>query len=1149
MNKFLIYFLLPLIFLSNGYYSQCGQVLQLNNWTAEGGTADWQVNPGGTSVTQAINGAPAFFVSDQDFINVEFSGQFQIPASGDNDAVGFVLGYQDPFNTSTNSDYYLLSIIKNAPNSYGCDNFFGHVTGPTANLDLWNYTSTGTANINTLMCDNTYPGWDLATTYNFTCSYTSTNVTVVINGVTILDVDGCFPLGRFGFYNYSQDNVIYSNFTYNVIADFNFNLSSDSICLGEDVDLNIFCDPTITNPYASMVWDMGDGNTYNNTSVVNHTYQNGGIYTILLTIVDQFGCTDNITKTVEVFDPTFNLGADITDCLNEMPSVTLSVTPPANYSSFSWNTTETTSSITTSTTGLYWAEAIEAQNNCVYRDSINITLNQNPTAAFPLNNVCDGDDYVYTDQSMANQGSLISWKWDFTNDGTFDDISQNTTNTFSTDGSFPSTLVVANDVGCTDTLTQNVTIIELPVASFTFTNECENVATSLSDNSTTATGTINAWAWDYTSDNTIDNNSQNTTNSYGSYGSFNTTLTVTTDQNCSNSITIPVLVDPLPSAIYSASNVCDDEIASFTNNSTIPTGSIISYAWSFDDIGSTSTLQSPTYTYSTNGTFNPTLIVTSDSGCTSTTSAPISVIQNPTADFTFIDGCDQNIAVFTNTSIANGGVITSYKWDYTNDGTTDFTGSNGANIFPSANTYTVELISATLEGCSDTITHDIIIHPNPVANFTSVNICEGNSISFTNTSNIASGSITANDWNFSNGNVSHILSPTELFQNEGIYPINLTVTSNNNCVSQIIIPIEVYPTPVAQFITNDVCENTPVSFTDFSTVSNQYTTNGITNWDWDFGENAASISTSQSPTYTYGGIGIYPVQLITTTNNNCEDTLLINVEVHANPIASFTSTDPEGCNDWCIDFQNTSTISGDAISSYLWTFNNGNVSTDLDPSDCFSNSTLLDVNYDISLAVTSSFGCQSILNEPAYVTVHPTPIADFEASTYESTTFQTEIDFVNNSQIGESYLWDFANLEISTDETPSYTLPNLDSGTYNICLQTTSFYGCVDSICKPIIINGISSVFVPNAFSPDGDGVNDIFTPSLFGVADKDFLFVVFNRWGDLIYQSNAINVTHWDGTYNGVPCQMDTYIWKLTGKDKYNNEDIRRTGHITIIK
>ncbi len=894
---------------------------------------------------------------------------------------------------------------------------------------------------------------------------------------------------------------------------------------------------------------MGDGNTYTNTSTVNHTYSNEGIYNITLTIIDQFGCTDNITKTVEVFDPAFDLGTDITACLNETPSVTLTVNPAANYSSFVWSTTETTSSITTSTTGIYWAEATESQNGCTYRDSINITLNQNPTAAFPLSDVCDGDDYIYTDQSMANQGTLTSWKWDFSNDGIFDNYNQNTTNTFANDGSFATTLVVGNDLGCTDTLIQNVTIIKLPIANFTYTNECENVATALTDNSTTTSGVINTWEWDFTSDNTIDNNLQNPTHLYGGYGSFTTSLTVTTDQNCSNSITIPVLVDPLPVASFTTTDVCDGETAYFTNTSTIPTGTIQNYAWNFDNGGATSTLQDPTYIFTTNGTYNPILTVTSDSGCTHSDTVQINIIQNPTADFSFVDGCDQTVAIFTNTSMANGGVITSYKWDYTNDGTTDFTGLNGANIFPSPNTYTVSLISATQEGCSDTVTHDIIIHPNPVTSFTAINICEGNSITFNNTSNIASGSIISNDWNFNNGNVSHLLSPTETFNNEGVYPINLTVTSNNNCVSQITIPVEVYPMPVAQFITADVCDNTPVNFTDLSTVSNQYTMNTISNWNWNFGENASSISTQQNPTYTYGNIGVYPTELIATTNNNCTDTITINVEVHANPDVSFTSTTPEGCTEWCVDFQNTSTISGDAISSYLWTFNNGNISTNVNPSDCFSNNSLFDVNYDIALAVTSSFGCQSVINEPSYITVHPAPIADFTASTYETTTFQTEIDFTNNSQIGETYFWDFANLETSTDQTPSYTLPNSDSGTYNICLQTTSFYGCVDSICKPITVHGISSLFVPNAFSPDGDGINDVFKPSLFGVADHDFLFMIFNRWGDLIYQSNAINVTYWDGTYNGSPCQMDTYIWKLSGKDKYSNEDIRRTGHVSIVK
>src|SRR5690554_8178258 len=115
LNK-LHYLLLLLICLTSVQgNSQCGQVMDLNTWTVNGGNSDWSVQPSGTSVIQGINGLPTYFVNDFDFINVEFNGRFVVTGSGDNDFVGFTFGYQGPFTPANNNDYYLFSVVKNEP--------------------------------------------------------------------------------------------------------------------------------------------------------------------------------------------------------------------------------------------------------------------------------------------------------------------------------------------------------------------------------------------------------------------------------------------------------------------------------------------------------------------------------------------------------------------------------------------------------------------------------------------------------------------------------------------------------------------------------------------------------------------------------------------------------------------------------------------------------------------------------------------------------------------------------------------------------------------------------------------------------------------------------------------------------------------------
>lgn len=302
-----------LYFLPGNLHSQCSSLIDLNTWTQQGPAANgnWNVNAAGTSLTQTINGFPTFFVSPQSFINVRMTGTIST-TGGDDDFIGFVFGYREPINQPTNPmpvDTWLFDWKRGTQTVNGFNiqqgrylsyvqgtfdltvhdgNFWGHQAGNGFNT-VASTTGGGT-------------GWAVGTTYNFELTYLSDRAVIVINNDTFFDYAGCFEPGRFGFYNYSQNPVVYSNFSYTLLPA--FVMASNSICLNDSAQFSYSADTCSSaqstySVIASWDWDFGDGNTSNQTNP-SHLYASPGVYQVELVLTDTFGCTDSLTLPITV---------------------------------------------------------------------------------------------------------------------------------------------------------------------------------------------------------------------------------------------------------------------------------------------------------------------------------------------------------------------------------------------------------------------------------------------------------------------------------------------------------------------------------------------------------------------------------------------------------------------------------------------------------------------------------------------------------------------------------------------------------------------------------------------------------------------------------------------------------------------------------
>jgi gliding motility-associated-like protein len=287
-----------------------------------------------------------------------------------------------------------------------------------------------------------------------------------------------------------------------------------------------------------------------------------------------------------------------------------------------------------------------------------------------------------------------------------------------------------------------------------------------------------------------------------------------------------------------------------------------------------------------------------------------------------------------------------------------------------------------------------------------------------------------------------------------------------------------------------------------------------------------------------------PCTVIIVDANNCIDSAVLNYTVNPNPVAALSGDSLAGCGPHCVSFTDLSTVSAGTITQWLWDFGDASTSNQQNPSHCYVFSNL----YTVTLTVTTAAGCSSTITMTNYINVYPTPVASFTASPQPTTELNPTIYFTNTSTNSSSWDWEFADSTqgSSTLQHPSYTYGS--AGCYDVVLTATSSNNCVDVTSVLICIDPDVSIYVPNAFTPDGDGINDIFVPKGLGLDPDQFEMWIFDRWGNLVFHGYDL-YQGWDGAVQGKSevSQQDVYVWKIKVGD-LNGGKHTYIGHVTMI-
>jgi len=277
-------------------------------------------------------------------------------------------------------------------------------------------------------------------------------------------------------------------------------------------------------------------------------------------------------------------------------------------------------------------------------------------------------------------------------------------------------------------------------------------------------------------------------------------------------------------------------------------------------------------------------------------------------------------------------------------------------------------------------------------------------------------------------------------------------------------------------------------------------------------------------------------------NNGCLSSDNVQVTVNALPQPSFTASTTNGCSPLSVTFTNTSNPLG---SSCVWYVNGSPAGNGNTLSEIFTGSSC----EDIGIMITDAAGCSQSITMTDVVCVNPNPSASFSWSPIEPMLGGT-VAFENTSIGGVTYTWDI-NGQGASGESVSYNVPSETDGQFTACLEVVGPGGCMDAQCYTVLVSAESYIFVPNSFTPDADGTNDVFAPTIVGLTkDYRYSFRVYDRWGDVIFETNDPNDV-WTGNVHdgGHYAQADAYVYEITLQLRAGEVPFRKVGSIVLIR
>ena len=834
-------------------------------------------------------------------------------------------------------------------------------------------------------------------------------------------------------------------------------ISKDTICEGENVSFtNLSAGGA--NTYS---WNFGDGTGWQNlgAGATAHTYNFSGDYLIQLAVFIAGGtasCSDTATIPLHVLpSPVANFNFDNN---NGCDSLTVNFTDFSSADVAIWQWDFDNGNLSNSSNppaqhysgpGNYNVQLdVESANGCVNSLTQVIAVFQSPIPAFSPTSVCQNINSLFTDLSTSSAGDpILNWTWSF-GDGN-SSVQQNPSHVYTAAGGV-SVILAVSTAFCSASDTVSVIVETEPTASFTTNTNAGCSPLGVIFTNTSSANAVN-FLWDFGDGNT--STSTNPThifnNNFGVDTIFTITLIAQTAFGCADTVTQQVSVFPNPSASFTNDGIldCAPLNVNFTNTSV----GAISYTWNFGDGSPVDNGVNPSHTYNNLSQFIDnnmvSLIAMSANGCTDTIRDSVLVYPEPQFGFSSNpdSGCSPVNVIFPSVIGA-----VQYEWDF-GDGNFGFGPTpNHTYINTTTNniTYPIQLIATSPFNCVDTSYGQVLVFPNPTAQF-NVDLLAGCHPLPINVTNTSTGGSFYN-WSMGDGAVFDTLVSNfeyTYMNTTGIqqtYPIRLIAETSKGCMDTLIQNVDVYPDVTAIFLSDTIgCSPYTVDFLDASV--------GGLNYSWDFGD--GTFSTLPSPSHQYTNATaldiIYTATLIVESAFGCFDTTTSQIRVHPAVTAQFSTSINAGCHPLPVTITNSS-VSGDM---YNWDMGDG-TSFDtllLNFNYLYSNVSGVQQTYPIRLIAESVQGCLDTMIQN--VDVYPDVTAIFDYDTSGCSPF--DVDFLDLSIGGVNYLWDFGDGSLTDNsQHPAHQYINATSAdvNYTATLIIESAFGCFDTVEQVITV-------------------------------------------------------------------------------------------------
>ena len=581
------------------------------------------------------------------------------------------------------------------------------------------------------------------------------------------------------------------------------------------------------------------------------------------------------------------------------------------------------------------------------------------------------------------------------------------------------------------------------------------------------------------------------------------------------------------------------------SDSSFSTSPIAEWIWNFGDGGPVDTMQNPVHTYSTRGLYNVELKITDGYGCTDSVQKNNYV--NPTFPYLgFIynkpAACINEDIVFTNTSTGTG---LTFLWEF-GDANTDNT-TNPSHSYLDSGTYTIALTATDINGCDSTFSQVINIIPFPTTDFnadTFVTNCPPLIINFTDMSIAINDSIVNWFWYFGDGATSNVQNPVHTYSTPGAFDVTLIATNSTGCQDTLIDSLLIkLGGPFGSYIFSPTSGCTPLEVVFNASVENTI------KYQWDFGDGTIDTLNEDSVGHKYTEPGNPTPVLILTDSMGCSfpaislSSTSITID---QPVASFVPDNKILCGIDTVlflDYSYTQNIYTTIVSRH-WDFGDGDTSILLNPTHFFVDTG----TFIITETIVNTIGCTLTTSDTINVYMSSNLKIDILDL---SGCFPAEVQFYDSSEYFSPVVirsWNFGDgSAVTTNQNPIHTFE--ESGQYEIVLVVTRVDGCIDTVVNTINISDkICEFTIPNVFTPNDDGINDIFkVVGVSGIARLEA--VIFNRWGQKIYEWSGPK-GGWSGrTFAGVAVAPGVYFYIIKIQTLSESRERTFTGTVTLFR